>query len=109
VDDECIDTWKRYCGSVRDAVAWAVARQKAAIVVTQPYLSDAHIEQQANLAAMLRARFAGERRVQYVDLGRVIDMRDRALAYDGVHLVARGNDTIASHLVNPVMAASEWR
>lgn len=105
VDDECIDMWKRYCGSVRDAVAWALTRQKPAIVVTQPYLSDAHIEQQANLAAMLRARFAGEPRVQYVDLGRVIDMRDRAMAYDGVHLVARGNDAIAAQLVAPVLTA----
>ena len=107
VDDECIETWKRYCGSVRDAVEWAVTRNKPVIVVTQPYISELHIEQQANLAVMLRARFGGDRRVLHVDLGRTIDMKDRSIVYDGLHLVASGNDLIASHLVAPVTEISK--
>ncbi len=106
VDDECIDTWKRYCGSVRDAVEWTLARNKPVIVITQPYLSDMHVEQQANLAAMLRARFGADRRVRYVNLGHTVDMRDRSVAYDGIHLVATGNDLLASHLVSPVLEIS---
>ena len=109
VDEECIPAWRRYCGSVREAVASALGRGKRVIFVTQPYVSDAHIEQQANVAAMLAARFGGDQRFAYVNLGRAIDMRDRAVVYDGLHLVASGNDTVAAHLVAPVMAAAQWR
>ena len=106
VDDECIQRWRRYCGSVRDAIEWSLAHGKRVVFVTQPYVSDLHVEQQANVAAMLRARFGQEPRVRYVDLGRAIDLSDRAIAYDGLHLVASGNDTIASQLVEPVLSAS---
>ena len=109
VAGECIEKWRRYCGSVRDAVSWALDRGKHVIFVTQPFLSDAHIEQQANVAAMLGQRFGGDDRVQYVNLGRVIDISDQSTVYDGLHLVARGNDTIASHLVDPVKSAAAKR
>jgi hypothetical protein len=33
-------------------------------------------------------------------------MRNRDIAYDGLHLIASGNDTIASHLVEPVLEAA---
>jgi len=105
-DDQCTDTWKRYCGSVREAIEWALARNKPVIVTGQPYLSDEHVAQQANLAAMLRARLGADGRVRYIDLGHTVDMRDRSIAYDGVHLVASGNDLIASHLVSPVQEIS---
>lgn len=106
VSDECIEKWRRYCGSVREAIDWALAKGKRVVFVTQPYYSDAHVEQQANVAAMLRARFGQEPRLQYVDLGHVVDLRDTRIAYDGLHLVAAGNDLIASHLVEPVLTAA---
>ena len=105
-DGECIETWARYCGSVRDAITWALARHKRVIFVTQPYFSDAHKEQQANVAAMLKARFGADRRVTYINLGDAVDMRNPDIAYDGVHLIASGNDTIASGLVAPVLEAA---
>jgi hypothetical protein len=105
VDDQCIERWRRYCGSVRDAIAFAIAKGKPVIFVTQPFLSDAHVEQQANVAAMLRARFGSDPRIRHVNLGEAIDLRDQRIAYDGLHLVAAGNDTIASRLVEPVLAA----
>lgn len=103
IDDQCGDPWRRYCGSVRDAIEWLAARNIPVLVISQPYVSDAHVEQQAHLAAMLRSRFGGDRRVRYVNLGRAIDMGDQSIAYDGLHLVAAGNDTIASALVQPVL------
>ena len=103
---DCGDGWERYCGSVRTAIDWSLERGKAVIVASQPYISDAHVSQQANLAAMVRARYGAGRRVRYVDLGRVVDMRDLALAYDGLHLVAEGNDRIAAGLVGPVVEIS---
>jgi lysophospholipase L1-like esterase len=102
-DDHCGDPWRRYCGSVREAIEWLVRRNIPVIVVSQPYVSPAHVEQQAHLAAMLRSRFGADRRVRYVNLGRAIDMADQSIAYDGLHLVAAGNDTIASALVQPVL------
>jgi len=109
VSDECVEPWRRYCGSVRGAVEWSLAHGKRVLFITQPYVSDLHVEQQANVAAMLRARFAGEPRVRYVNLGDAIDMRDKTIAYDGVHLIAAGNDTIASKLVDPVLDAANAR
>ena len=110
VAGECIEVWRRYCGSVRDAVQFAIANDHPVIFITQPYFSDVHVEQQNNVAAMLSARFGGEPRVHYVNLGRLINLRDTAIAYDGLHLVASGNDTVAERLVEPVLdAAAEPR
>lgn len=109
VADECIEKWRRYCGSVRDAVAWTLERDKAVIFITQPYISDAHVEQQANVEAMLRARFGSDARFRDVNLGRAIDLTDLEIAYDGLHLVARGNEVIAAGLVDPVKAAAGLR
>ncbi len=104
VDEECVPRWKEYCGAVRTAVAWCLSRNRRVLVVTQPYVSDMHIEQQANVSAMLQARFGADHRFGYVNLGRALDLRDRRVAYDGLHLVAAANDQMAAHLVEPVMA-----
>jgi len=104
VDSECVAMWKPYCASVKEAVARSLDRGKMVLVASQPYISDAHVEQQANLEAMLTSAFGGDRRVAYINLGHVIDMRDTSIAYDGVHLVAKGNDLIASHLAEAVKA-----
>ncbi|HUQ88803.1 MAG TPA: hypothetical protein VM096_14700 [Vicinamibacterales bacterium] len=106
IDGECIATWAQYCGSVRDAIAWSLSRDKRVIFVTQPYVSDEHKEQQANVASMLKTRFGADPRVTYLNLGDAIDMTNRDIAYDGLHLIASGNDTIASRLVAPVLEAA---
>jgi hypothetical protein len=79
VDDSC-GRWRQYCG---------------AVVITQPYLSDLHVDQQTALTGMMARRFGGNPRVLHVNLGRTIDIRDTSLVYDGIHLVARGNRLIA--------------
>jgi hypothetical protein len=56
---------------------------------------------------MIRSRFGSDPRVSYVNLGDAIDMTDRDVAYDGIHLIARGNDTIAARLVEPVLKAAQ--
>ncbi len=106
VEDDCTATWRHYCGSVRAAVDWARARGKRVLVVTQPYISDSHVDQQANLAAMIEKYFGSDTGVRYLNLGRSIDLRDSRIAYDGLHLVAAGNDTIAAQLVEPVRTLS---
>ena len=100
-------TWTSYTDSVVAATAGARARGVRVVVVTQPYVSDAHVAQQRALAAALESRFRGDRGVRYVNLGEAVDLQDRSVAYDGLHLVARANRTIASRLVETVREISE--
>lgn len=95
-------SWTSYTDSVAKAVAEARKRGARVLVVTQPYVSDAHVAQQMALAAAIASRFGDDGGVRYVNLGKVVDLRDSSVAYDGIHLVARANRTIAEHLVNPV-------
>jgi len=94
--------WRHYTDRVLDAVRFARSRSAKVIVVTQPYASDSHIAQQRALAQAIESAAGGDAGVKYVNLGLEIDLRDRSLAYDGLHLAAKGNERIASRLVEPV-------
>ena len=95
----CDAQWSAYCDAVATAVTAARARGARVLVVTQPYISDAHVAQQDSLRAMLRGTFGSDAGVRYVNLGRgVVDVDDRAIAYDGMHLTARGNAAVAGAL-----------
>ena len=95
--------WSEYCGAIEEAVRHALAHGQGALVITQPYVSDLHIDQQRALASMMARRFGSDTRVRYVNLGRLIDLRNRSIAYDGLHLVAGGNAKIADELVPVVL------
>ena len=90
--------WQYYLQAVRAAVTVALGQGKQVVVVTEPYISDRHAEQQSAVAAMLRDEFGGERRVHYLNAGRTVDLHDRALCYDGMHLTAAGNRIVAEWL-----------
>jgi lysophospholipase L1-like esterase len=101
---ECGDRWHHYCQSVAAAIEYALGRGKRVLVVTEPYVSDEHVTQQAEMANMLKARFGGERRMRYVNLGQgVVDLEDPNLCVDGIHLSLEGNERIAEALVEPVV------
>jgi len=100
--DTSCERWSRYCGAVADAVRLARQRGKGVLVVTQPYLSDLHVEQQRALEASVRRQFGGDPRVRYVNLGGLINLHDPQLAYDGLHLTAAGNDKVAAALAPAV-------
>ena len=99
----CGGRWSQYCGALEEAIEHALAHGQLAVVITQPFISDLHIEQQRALADMMRRRFSAEPRVRYIDLGRLIDLRDQSIAYDGIHLVASGNERIADALATNVV------
>jgi hypothetical protein len=103
VTEEGCGRWTQYCGAVYDAVQHTVASGKSAVVVTQPYISDLHIDQQTALARMLARRFPDAAQVRYLNLGRTVNMKDTALVYDGIHLVARGNEIVADALTPVVL------
>jgi hypothetical protein len=109
--DGCQYPWRHYCASVAKAIDFALARGASVIVGTQPYLSDAerHRSQQRSMVTMLNQRFGANPLVMYVDLGRAIDLSDRSLAPDAMHLTPEGNGRIAGRLVGPVLDAIATR
>jgi lysophospholipase L1-like esterase len=100
--EPCTERFRHYCEGVRAGIEEALGRGARVLVVAQPYISDVHVEQQRQLAAWMHARYGGDRRVAYLDLGWVLDLRDPALAFDGMHLTGLGNAALAERLVAPV-------
>ena len=100
---QCPAEWDFYCDHIYAAVDAALKKGKRVLIVGEPYISDRHIVQQTALQSMLRSRFAGQSRVRYLSLGRAVDLRDKALCWDGMHLNAEGNRRIAAALAQPVL------
>ena len=98
----CAPEWKFYCEQISETVSAAVKEGKRVLVVTEPYLSDKHVEQQRALEGMISARFADNPNVHYLNLGTAVDLRDPSLCWDGMHLTQEGNRRIAAALIQPV-------
>jgi hypothetical protein len=98
----CGARWAAYCTSIQAAVTAGLSRAKGVVVVTPPYLSDRHRDQQAVLAAMLQREFGAGGRVVYLDRGGAVDLDDPDLSFDGLHLTARGNQRLAESLMPPL-------
>jgi hypothetical protein len=101
-DYGCSPLWALYCASVHDGVQFALDHGKKALVVTQPVINDMHREQQSQMRTMLARQFGREPRVAYVDLGHALDLSNREIVYDGMHLNPEGNAIIARDLVTPI-------
>jgi hypothetical protein len=101
-DGTCPPRWQFYCQQVYDATQFAVTHGKKALVVTEPYIADSHVEQQSAMANMIARRFEKNPRVKYVNLGRVVNLKDPSLAWDGMHLTIAGNKKVAEALA-PVL------
>ena len=93
--------WAFYCDAVKAAIVAARTAGMRVLVVTQPYISDSHLQQQDALRAMLK-QYEGDAGVAYFDAGHVIDLTDRQLAFDGMHLTPQGNAIMANALSNVV-------
>ena len=100
----CHVDWEFYCEQVTLAVDQVLADGKRVLVVTQPYMTDKHVEQQANLVAMLNRSYGNNRNVRHVNLGEVLSIDDPTYVWDGMHLTAAGNDVVAARLVEPVLS-----
>ena len=98
----CAQRWQFYCDRIVAATDLALAKGKRVLVVTEPYITEAHLEQQSELGRLLRSRFAADPRVRYVNLGWAVDLRDPSLCWDGMHLTTEGNRRIAAALQDPV-------
>lgn len=107
-DDLCAKPWGYYCRSVREATDWALSQGKHVFIVTEPWKTEQHHEQQAALLGMVQQRFGGNPLVHYVDMGNSVDLRDRRLCYDGLHLTPIGNAQVADHLAPEIRALMKW-
>lgn len=102
----CRSPWINFCENVHRAVTHLLAGGKSVVVVGQPRMINDRRErlndQQLELRAMLQRHFSNSSRVRYVDLGDAVNVGDTAMAYDGMHLTAAGNEIIADRLLEPV-------
>jgi hypothetical protein len=107
----CARPWVAYCDSVYRAVKYARAEGARVMVVAQPRVIDAvarikHDGQQRELAGMLARHFGHDPGTAYVDLMGAVDLTDRNLSFDEMHLGLDGNLVIAKALVQPVLEMS---
>jgi lysophospholipase L1-like esterase len=94
--------WQFYCDQVSEAVRMALQDGKRVLIVTEPYISDQHVAQQRSLEATIKMRFPNQPHLRYLNLGRAVDLRDKSLCWDGMHLTEEGNRRIAAALSQPV-------
>jgi hypothetical protein len=105
----CSGRWGVYCHSIESAVQYARERGKQVLVGTQPYLKAhedlhaSHVAQQSEIRAMLARRFGSDSSVGYVDLGDRVDLEDRQMSFDHMHLTEDGNRKAAAVFVEPVL------
>ena len=104
LDVGCGPRWTAYCAAIQVAVTDALSYAKGVVVITPPFASDRHREQQQAMAEMLRREFGRDGRVVYLDHGTAVDLHDPELSFDGVHLTSRGNQHLAESLMPPLRA-----
>jgi hypothetical protein len=105
----CHAPWTAYCQSMTTAVEFVRAGGRQVLVGTQPYLTvsapvrAAHVSQQNELRGLLAQRFGADGDVAYVNLGDRIDLADRRMSFDHMHLTVDGNEEAARALVEPLI------
>jgi hypothetical protein len=107
----CAEPWSQYCESEARAIDFAIGRGKRVLVVGQPQMMvaatrDRHRQQQQALATMLQRKYGSNRSVEYLAIGRAVDLEDTDLTFDQMHLNAQGNARVAALLVDPVVRLS---
>lgn len=100
----CEHAFKGFCTSMNNAITYARSLGLPVLVVNQPYETEFQVLIQSALQTMLRDVHGSDAGVRYLDMGRGIDLKDPALAYDGVHLTPAGNAMMAGQLVSPALA-----
>jgi hypothetical protein len=104
----CEAPWVHYCGAVRAAIDYALARNLRVVVVGQPMfhagiqLVLAH--QQQTVAAMIRRDFGPDAPVRYINLSSAVDLSNPELTFDSMHLTAAGNAIVGEALARELHA-----
>ena len=108
--------WTFFCEHVAANVQTALDAGADVLFVVQPYLpspddrpddsswASLHRGQSERVLSYLQQRFGGDVRLHVANIGEAIDLRKETYRLDNVHLTATGNEVVAEHLVDPVMA-----
>ena len=102
----CASPWTQYCQSIYVATRYALERGQAVAIAAQPrkvFEENArHDSQQVAIQGMIARHFGNDSRVRYVDLRDTVDLRNQHITFDGMHLDAGGNGTVARALAPAV-------
>jgi len=109
IDPSCAGSSAPYCAAIAETVRFVIQRRKAIVVATPPYVSARHEAQQRSLAEYLDRQFGHEPRFRYVNLGSIIDLRDRAQSADGLHLTVAASRTVAARLADALIPPIKHR
>lgn len=96
------DSWAWYTHYMRKAIDYALSRNKKVIIITQPYLSDTHRNQQKALREILSKTYAGNSSVAYFDLGDSLRPEDTSFCFDGMHLNIEGCKIMAEYIFEKI-------
>jgi len=100
---ECGETFAHYCGEMYLTIRASLDRGLPVIVATQPRINENHTAQESVSRPFLDRKFGTNPKVLFVDLSNLIDLSDRSLCWDGMHLTARGNQMVAEALAPHVL------
>ena len=105
----CAFPWSFYCQSMHAAVRHALDLNKRVIVVLQPLLPYpmrvGQESQQTALTDMLERSFGSDPRFRLVDLTGAVDLGDRNLCFDGMHLSTDGVQREVTALMSAISPA----
>ncbi len=103
---DCSFPWVSYCASLFRAISHARGEGLDVVVAWPPSLTgdnrNGYEEQQAAAAAMVSQKFSSDSRVRSIDLSHAVDLANRHLSFDGMHLDQDGNALIARALAAPL-------
>jgi hypothetical protein len=102
--------WEYYCSSLQHAIDYALSRGKQVFVVSEPFKDERQTQQQQAVRAMLGRQYPNNPRVHYLTMETAVDLSDKALCFDGLHLTAAGNARVAERLaadLGPFLEPSE--
>src|SRR5262249_35645532 len=87
-----------YCAAIADTVRFGIAEHLDVLVVSPPFVSHRHEQQQRSLEKFLERQFGHERQFAYLDLGRAIPLSDPVQSPDGIHRTEIGNHLVAQRI-----------
>lgn len=110
--DQCAAPWSHFCASMFRAIEYSRQQGAKVLVVTPPMDPQGSAivqqrEQKAHLTAAFEKKYATAADVRLLDLGAAIDLRDRNLSFDAMHLDVDGNRKLAQ-LMAPAVQQLAW-
>lgn len=90
--------FKEYLQYLEKVFDWLLTHEKVVIFVCQPGMYDS--VQQSQVRQLIHNNYKGQ--VTYINLSEAIDLSDKELSFDNMHLTPLGNKIIAEHINNSI-------